>query len=171
MASEYGLTKLERIYQQKIAPATVKVLMKVYGVKVDIYRIKNKKSSRSLSSISQSSNKYSREVYQNSSLLANEIDQYSIIDSNETDYLDNLDVVESKYVLLTTQTFESFNGFVAGLSEEMNMYCLSYDFMPNDVIQVTTKEGISKRYKVLRVEAIGDTVVVLKRYIVISLSI
>jgi len=168
--SEYGLKKLERIYQKKVVPNTIKVLMKVYGVQVGIYKIKNKKTTKSVQK-PQVSNKFSREIYQNNSMLANEVDEYDVIDANTNDYLNNLDKIDSQYVLLTTQTFQQYNGLIAGLTEEMNMYCLTYDFTINDIIEVLTKEGISKRYKVISIESIGDTTVVLKKYIVISIVV
>lgn len=171
MVNEYGLKKLERIYQKKIAPNTVRVLMSVFGVEANIFRVKNKRLKNTIASKAQLNNKYSREVYQNNSLLANNTDEYSIIDSNESDYLNDLDKIATEYVLLTTQTFENFNGFIAGLDQEMNMYCLTFDFKANDIIEISTKEGIRKRYKIRDIQAIGDTTTVLKRFIVISLAI
>jgi hypothetical protein len=64
-----------------------------------------------------------------------------------------------------------FNGLIGGGVEEYNMYCLEYDFDVNTVIQFKTKEGVTKRYKIKEISSLGDTVNVLKRYIIISIVV
>lgn len=171
MPNEYGLKKLERIYQTKVVPGTIRTLMKVFGVEVDIYRVKNKKIKNTIVPAKRL-NKFSRDVYQNNGILALGVDETEeIIDTNQNDYINNSDKISTQYVLITTQTFEDFNGIIAGLNDAANLYCLTFDFHKNDIVEVKTEEGIKKRYKITDIMAIGDTKVLMKKYIITSLAI
>lgn len=166
--SEYGIEKIERIYKNKIAPKTIQILTKVYGVKTDIYRVKNKRIQNQVRTEVQSNNKFSNEIYQTSSLLASN-DNLSIIDDNEKDYLNSLDKIHTTYVLITSLTFEQFSGFISGSSEDFNVYCLDFDLHQNDILEYSTKEGIKSRLKIKEIESIGKNVVILKKYVCTSL--
>lgn len=171
MPTEYGLKKLERIYETKVVPGTVKTLMKVFGIEADIYRVKNKKIKKTLTP-AKTLNKFSKDVYQNagvSSLEYSDIDD--VLDFDNTDYINNSDKVSTQMVLITSQTFEDYNGLIAGLSDNANMYCLTFDFKKNDIVEVVTTAGIKKRYKITDIQAIGDTRLIMKKFIITSLSI
>ncbi len=172
--SNTGLNKLDRIFRDKVAPKVVQSLMKYYGISVEVFKVKNKTVPLSNSPKSQSTfNMISREVYQNSSLLQEDDNkyEYGIIDENPEDYLNGLDSIGIKRVLITTIEFQQFNGIIAGSEQQYNMYCLDYIFNMNDIIEMKTIEGISKRYKISEIHSIGDTTNILKRYVIISIVV
>jgi hydroxypyruvate isomerase len=85
--SFHGLNTLEKVFKDRVAPLTVKTLIKYYGIDVEIYNIKNKILNNTFISSQSQNNKISSEVYQNNSLLQTDQYKYNSIDHNHDDYI------------------------------------------------------------------------------------
>lgn len=165
MQNEYGIQKIERIFA-KATPKVIKALLKVYGVKAKIYRVKNKKILNTIQQDFKSENEWSREAFQDLSLVHDDGILPSTTDTDEFDYTDETDLFKEEWVLITSQTFEQFNGEIAGsLEEERNCFMLDFILQKNDILETTTKNGIVVRYRVKEINALGYDKTFLKRAI------
>ena len=169
-----NLSRLESIFSTAV-PKVLKQLLKVYGQDVKIYRVKHKKLPNTIQGAYQTMNEFSQEIYQDNSLLANDISIPSEEDLSDSDYINEDNLVTQDLALLTSISFENYNGqIVGGGEEDLNCYMLNFTLQKNDIIVTTRTEGggtLEKRYKVLRIESIGETASVIKRAVLTNLFI